>query len=160
MATSNARSMMSSGTFAGQRVQEICREAQIRVAGDHLLAVAQAVVGGDDRRGLRHQPDGFAVVGLRRHVLRRRVVQADSMETAVRSTSIVLALRCRLQEIHDRAGEFALRRQVFLQLVEFGLLGQPAVPKQEDDFLETSRCPPACGCCIRDSSGRRAYPSM
>src|ERR1019366_8315858 len=41
-----------------------------------------------------------------------------------------------LQEIDHRARQSPLRRQFLPQLVEFALLGQPSVPKQEDHFLE------------------------
>ena len=89
-------------------------------------------------RRLRHQPDRLVVVRFRRHVLRRRVVQAQHGNRRAQHIHRV-GLRNRLQEIDHRGRQPPLRRQFLLQLVQFRLLGQPSVPKQEDHFLEISR---------------------
>ena len=52
------------GTCAGQSVEEVGGKAESGIAGDHGLAAAQTVEGGDDGGGGGHQPDRLALVGL------------------------------------------------------------------------------------------------
>ena len=58
------------------------------------------------------------------------------METAVRSTSMGLPSGTLRRKSTTAPGRSRAATSCFLQLVEFGLFGQPAVPKKKDDFFE------------------------
>ena len=84
---------------------------------------------------LRHQPVRLGRVRLGGHVPRQRIVQAQHRH-------------CGAQHVHRRGVGHGCQKvlnglrngpvldQVLLQIVQFGLVRQPAVPEQEDDFLK------------------------
>ena len=123
------------GPFSGQRIQEIRRQSEFRIALDDFLPIAQPIKGGDDGRRLRHQLLRFAHVGFGRHVVRFRIVDAQHRYGGPKDVHR-LAFRNALEEIDDRRGNRAVLDQRRLQLIEFGLLRQSSIPEKEYDLFE------------------------
>ena len=100
------------------------------------LAAAQTIVGSHQAGGLRHQADGFAVVGFGGHVLTVRIVQGEHGDRRTQDIHGV-GMGHSAQEFQDRRRHTASGYQVSLELIELSLFGQSPVPEEEDDFLES-----------------------
>ena len=121
--------------LAGERIEEVGREAQLGIAFQHRLAGSQTIERGDDGRRLRHQARRLLDVRLGGVVARFRIVQPQHRYR-------------RAQHVHGRAfghlpqkldhflGNRPVSNQLRLERVQFRLLRQLAVPKQVDHFLK------------------------
>ena len=123
-------------TLAGQRVQEVLGETHGRVARDDVQPLTHAVERGHDGACLRHQPQPLALVRVRRHIGRLRIVDAqhrDRRPQHIHGTG----LRHSLQEIYHGGRNPPIGGQALLQLFQFVPLRQPPIPQQEDDFFKS-----------------------
>ena len=75
------------------------------------------------------------MIRLGRHVLRFGVVQAQHGHGGAQHVHAV-RLGDAAQKLHDRRGQRPGSHQIFLDLIQLRLLGQPAVPKEVDDLFE------------------------
>jgi hypothetical protein len=122
-------------SFAGEGVKEIGSETELRIARDNRFSLPQAVEGSDDGRRLRHETHRFAVIGLGRHVLRFGIVDAQHRDGRAENVHRTAGSDA-AEKIDDLLGQAALGHQFLAELIQFGLLGQPAVPEEEDNLFE------------------------
>jgi hypothetical protein len=124
------------GSLAGQSVEEVRGEAEVRVVIDGRQVFAQAVVGGRDGGGLRHQPYTLAPIGFDRRVRLFRVEHAEHGNGGAQHVHGIGGGGDDLQEIDHARGQRTSSHQVASEVIELRLFGQPAIPKKKDDFFE------------------------
>ena len=125
------------GLLAGEGVEEIRREAELRIAGDDILAVAQAVEGGDDGRGLRHQLDGLALALASGDMsLASGIVQATAWRRRCAAHPWAPTCRRCFKNAVTSAGIARLRDQMRLSARRVRPAWADALPQQENDFFK------------------------
>ena len=156
--TSNARAASADGRLPGQHVQEVRRVAERRIRIDRPAAGRQPAPRRDERADLAGQPDGLAVVRLRRCDRARRGRSAPSIDVSVRSASMPSTLRQRPHRAEDRLGQHARGRQLRLQVAELGAASAAGRATAGSRPLRTTRRArrrPDRGCRSPDRPGRR-----
>ncbi len=116
------------------------RLVEVGANGRKLQPVPRAVEIGDDDADLGGQRNGSReklLGGLRTH--RRVVIEAQHRDAGAQDVHRVGVLGGLLEELDDRLRQRARGAQFGLELLQLGLVRQPVVPEEIDDFLVTNR---------------------
>jgi hypothetical protein len=119
-----------------QHVQEVRCVRQLRAGWHDLLAGAQTVVGGDQGRGLRHEPHGLAVLGFRRLVPSVGIVGGGRGKARAQHRHRGGLLGELGHQLLEQDREVALVHEELDEVVQLVAVWKPGVVQQVDGLLE------------------------
>ena len=129
-AISRARSAVSEGLVAIQQQQKIGGVRERRVGLDYFLAFAHAIVGRDDHRDLRSQPEGFVQVGVVVVLLVLGIVKRKRRDGGAQHVHGLSLFGSGAQQVDDSGVQLALGRQLAAEFLQLIRCRQPAIPQQ------------------------------
>ena len=123
------------GTLARQHVEEVRGVPHHRVGRDRPAAGLQASPRGDDRRRLRDEALGLAVIGLRGRVVDFGIVVRERRDERAQRVHAV-DRRQRPHQPQDGLRQRPRGGKLGLQVTQLGAVRQPPVPEQVADLFE------------------------
>ncbi len=121
--------------FAGERVKEVARESQLRIALQDRLAGAQAIEGSDNGRRLRHQASGLLDIRLHGVVARLGIIERQHGHRGAQHVH-GRGFRNLAEKLDYLFRDWPVLNQIGFERIQLRLLGQLAVPEQVDHFFK------------------------
>ena len=124
------------GLLAGERIDEVGGVTEGRIARHDRLAIAQLVEGGDESGDARHELDGFGDIGVGGRIGREWIIETQQRDGCAKDVHGAGAFWDAFEKRGYLSGQIAFGYQLVLQRREFSLVGEAAVPEEENDLFK------------------------